>query len=219
MEDRKINISTAGVPKDGVPELFVYVDEVIGDCIIDAKYWGTDNFMGRQVIGYDRPLVVMSREAADACVKAADILRKQGFLMKIFDAYRPQKAVDDFVCWGKDVEDIRRKPVHYPDVDKKEVFKLGYIAVKSGHTRGSAVDLTVVDIKTHQEADMGSIFDFMGARSHLDAEGLTETQKTNRAVLNSAMTACGFEAYAYEWWHFSLKNEPYPDKYFDFSIR
>ena len=214
-----MNISTAAIPKDGVPELFVYVDEVIEDCIIDAKYWGTDNLVGRQVAGYDRPLAVMSLEAANACVKAADILRKRGFIMKIFDAYRPQRAVDDFVNWAEDEEDIRRKPIHYPDVNKKDFFELGYVMKKSGHTRGSAVDLTIVNMKTRQELDMGSIFDFMGPRSHLDAKGLTKTQKSNRNILSDAMTQCGFAAYAYEWWHFSLKDEPYPGMYFDFSIR
>ena len=214
-----MNTSTAGVPKDGISELFVYVDEVIEDCIIDPKYWGTDNYVGRQIIGYDRPLVVASRDAADACAKAADILRKRGFLMKIFDAYRPQKAVEDFANWINDAEDIRRKPIHYPNIDKKDFFKLGYVAKKSGHTRGSSVDLTIVDMKTHQEVDMGSIFDFMDPRSHLDAKGLTKGQKANRAILCDAMTACGFEPYAYEWWHFILKDEPYPGMYFDFSIR
>jgi len=214
-----MNISTAGVPKDGAPELFTYVDEVIEDCIIDSKYWGTDNFIGRQVAGYDRPLVLISHEAADACAKAADILRKSGFLMKIFDAYRPQRAVDDFIKWVEDEEDIRRKPIHYPDVDKKDFFELGYVAKKSGHTRGSAIDLTIVDMETHLELDMGSIFDFMGPRSHLDAKGLTKVQMSNRAILSDAMTKCGFAVYAYEWWHFSLKDEPYPGMYFDFSIR
>ena len=175
--------------------------------------------MGRQVVGYGRPLVVISKHAADACVLAADILRKRGFLMKIFDGYRPQRAVDDFMRWAEDVEDVRRKPIHYPDVDKKDFFKLGYIAEKSGHTRGSAVDLTIVDMKTHQELDMGSIYDFLGPLSHLDAEGITKIQESNRAILGDVMTACGFEPYAYEWWHFILKDEPWPDTYFDFSIK
>ncbi|GHS95194.1 D-alanyl-D-alanine dipeptidase [Synergistales bacterium] len=214
-----MNVSTLRVPKDGLMESFVYVDEVIEDSIIDAKYWGTDNFIGRRIDGYDRPLVVMSGDAANACAKVADILRGRGFLLKIFDAYRPQKAVNDFVRWAEDTGDICRKPIHYPEVDKRDFFKLGYVAKKSGHTRGSAVDLTVVDIKTRQELDMGTIFDFMGPRSHLDAKDLTELQKANRAILSEAMQSCGFETYAYEWWHFSLKNEPHPNEYFDFPIR
>jgi D-alanyl-D-alanine dipeptidase len=130
--------------------------------------------------------------------------------------------VDDFVRWAEDAEDIRRKPIHYPEVDKKDLFKLGYIAKRSGHTRGSAVDLTVVDGRTRQELDMGTIFDFMGARSHVVTEGrtkITSAQEDNRSLLRDAMTASGFEPYAWEWWHFSLKDEPYPDTYFDFPVR
>ena len=152
-----MNTSTAGIPKAGLPEGFVYIDELIEDCIIDAKYAGTDNFMGRPAAGYEQPLVVMSRELADCCIKAADTLRKQGYIMKFFDAYRPQSAVDDFCRWGEDLKDIRRKSVHYPNIDKAEIFDQGYIARRSGHTRAKAVDLTIVDMHTHQELDMGSI--------------------------------------------------------------
>ena len=109
--------------KAGLPEGFVYIDELIEDCIIDAKYAGTDNFMGRPAAGYEQPLVVMSRELADCCIKAADTLRKQGYIMKFFDAYRPQSAVDDFCRWGEDLNDIRRKSVHYPNIDKAEIFR------------------------------------------------------------------------------------------------
>jgi D-alanyl-D-alanine dipeptidase len=214
-----MNVSTAGVSKDGLPDGFVYIDELIGDCIVDAKYQGTDNFIGRRIEGYERPLAVMSREAAASCVRVADALRGKGYLLKIYDACRPQRAVDDFVRWAADVDDIRRKPVHFPHVDKKDFFDLGYVAEKSGHTRGSAVDLTLVDAKTYQELDMGSIFDFMDPRSHIAAEGLTTLQGANRAILRDAMVACGFETYEYEWWHFSLKDEPWPDTYFDFPIR
>jgi D-alanyl-D-alanine dipeptidase len=214
-----MNLSTAGVAKDGLPEGFVYIDELIGDCIVDAKYWGTDNFIGRRIEGYERPLAVMSREAAECCARVADILRGKGYILKIYDACRPQRAVDDFVRWAADLDDIRRKPVHFPRVDKQDFFALGYVAEKSGHTRGSAVDLTLVDARTHQELDMGSIFDFMDPRSHIVAEGLTDRQEANRAILRDAMTVRGFEPYEYEWWHFSLKNEPWPDTYFDFPIR
>lgn len=123
-----MNTSTVGIPKAGLPEGFVYIDELIEDCIIDAKYAGTDNFMGRPAAGYEQPLVVMSRELADCCIKAADTLRKQGYIMKFFDAYRPQSAVDDFCRWGEDLKDIRRKSVHYPNIDKAEIFDQGYIA-------------------------------------------------------------------------------------------
>jgi D-alanyl-D-alanine dipeptidase len=213
-----MNISTTGISKDGLPEGFVYIDDLIEDAIIDAKYWGTDNFIGRQIDGYEHALVVMSSQAADCCVRAAEFLRKQGYFMKIYDSYRPQRAVDDFVRWAADVEDIRRKPVHYPHVDKKDFLARGYVAEKSGHTRGSAVDLTLVDMETYQELDMGSIFDFMDPRSHIVAEGLSERQEANRSILRRAMTGCGFLTYEYEWWHFYLENEPYPETYFDFPV-
>jgi len=208
-----------GVPKAGLPEGFVYIDERIEDCILDAKYWGTDNFLGRPVAGYAQPLVVMSAEAAHACVQAAELLRRQGYIMKLFDAYRPQRAVDDFIAWVGDFSDQRRKRIHYPNVNKADMFELGYLARRSGHSRGSSVDLSLVDAATWQELDMGSIFDFMDVRSHIITPGLTARQEQNRAILREAMTACGFETYSCEWWHFNLIAEPHPDTYFDFPIR
>ena len=215
-----MNQSTVCIPKaHELPEGFVYIDELIEDCIIDAKYAGTDNFMGRPADGYEQPLVVMTKEAAEGCVKAADILRKQGYLMKFYDAYRPQRAVDDFCRWGEDDADQRRKPVHYPNVEKKTMFEFGYIATKSGHTRGRAVDLTLVDSKTHQELDMGSIFDYMDERSWPSNTDITPLQQKNRAILRDAMLASGFKPIMSEWWHFNVDPEPYPDTYFDFPIR
>jgi D-alanyl-D-alanine dipeptidase len=214
-----MNVCTGGIPKDGLPEGFVYIDDLIEDCVIDQKYWGTDNFAGCQIDGYDRPLVIMTTEAAVGCVKAADNLRKQGFLVKFFDAYRPQRAVNHFMRWGADRNDMRRKPIHYPFVDKAKVFELGYVAEKSAHTRGAAVDLTLVDMKTYLELDMGTIFDFMDPRSHADARGLSPVQEQNRRVLRGAMENSGFVQYPYEWWHYNIAKEPYPDTYFDFPIR
>ena len=214
-----MNISTSCIPKAGLPEGFVYIDDLIEDCIIDAKYAGTDNFMGRPADGYEQPLVVMCAQLAQACVKAADILRKQGYLLKFYDAYRPQRAVDDFCRWGDDPADQRRKPIQYPNEEKLAMFDKGYIARKSGHTRAKAVDLTLVDMTTHQELDMGSIFDYMDDRSHHGAKGLTPWQEANRNILKDAMLAVGLELFEDEWWHYSLNPEPYPDTYFDFPIR
>lgn len=135
-----MNLSTVCVPKAReLPEGFVYLDEWIEDCIIDAKYAGTDNFMGRPAAGYEQPLVVASRQVAEGCVKAAEILRRQGYVLKVFDAFRPQRAVDDFCRWGEDGEDQRRKPIQYPDIEKLKMFDEGYIARKSTHTRGCSV--------------------------------------------------------------------------------
>ncbi len=214
-----MNVSTKGIPKKGLPKGFQYVDDVVPDCVVDAKYAGTDNFLGRPVDGYTAPLVVVTDEAAQRLVKAAEVLRRQGYIMRFYDSYRPQRAVDDFMRWGADAEDYRRKPIHYPHVDnKKDMFALGYICEKSGHTRGCAVDLSIMDMNTHQELDMGSIFDYMDERSHHGAAGLTPQQEKNRAILRDAMCANGFKLYNEEWWHYIVDPEPYPDTYFDFPI-
>lgn len=214
-----MNWSTHGIVKAGLPAGFAYIEDVIGDCIVDAKYAGTDNFMGRPAVGYEAPLVVASCEAAEACARAADLLRAQGYLLKVFDGFRPRRAVEDFARWAASPDEERRKPIQYPNVDKRDMFALGYIAEKSGHSRGSSIDLTLVDMHTHQELDMGSIFDYMDPRSHHGAAGLTDAQERNRAILRDAMCACGFVLYQEEWWHYNLKVEPYPDTYFDFPIR
>ncbi len=213
-----MNQSTKGIFKKGLPEGFLYVDEVIEDCIVDAKYAGTDNFLGRPAAGYNAPLVVVAQEAAEPLAKVAAIFREKGYLMKFYDAYRPQRAVDDFVRWGADAEDDRRKPVHFPNVPKAEMFAQGYIATRSGHTRACAVDLTLVDAATMQELDMGSIFDFMDERSHHGAPGLTPAQEANRRLLCEVMCANGFRSFKSEWWHYALTPEPHPNTYFDFPV-
>jgi D-alanyl-D-alanine dipeptidase len=150
---------------------------------------------------------------------ASDALKKQGYVIEIFDAYRPQSAVDHFKRWAKDLGATEMKPYYYPNVEKSELFTLGYIAEKSAHSRGAAVDLTIVDMMSGQELDMGSAFDFFGEVSHSEhTEGLTKEQINNRLILRKAMTENGFKPLAEEWWHFSLENEPYPNTYFDFPI-
>jgi D-alanyl-D-alanine dipeptidase len=215
-----MNRTTQGVEKAReLPDGFVYLDEWIEDSIIDAKYAGCDNFMGRPAVGYEKPLVVASRQVAEGCVAAADILRERGYLLKFFDSYRPQRAVNDFCRWGEDVSDQRRKSIHYPNIDKAAVFIDGYVAHRSTHTRGCAVDLTLVERESGREVDMGTIFDFMDPASWPDSAAVTQRQHQNRYLLREVMLSCGFAPMVNEWWHFSVDPEPYPDTYFDFPIR
>jgi D-alanyl-D-alanine dipeptidase len=171
------------------------------------------------VDGYEAPKAVLTEEAAQALKKAADTLYEQGFYIKIFDAYRPQSAVNHFIRWAKDLDDIKMKEEYYPDLDKSVLFELGYIAEKSGHSRGSTVDLTLVEISTGKELDMGSGFDFFGEISNHGTDLITEEQEKNRNILRDAMVDAGFEVYPEEWWHYKLMDEPYPDTYFDFPVK
>ncbi|MFY9494487.1 MAG: M15 family metallopeptidase [Limnochordia bacterium] len=201
-----------------LPEGFVYVTDVIETAQLDMRYYGDYNFVGRRIPGYEAPVAILTEEAAAALKVAADILAEQGYYIKIFDAYRPQRAVDSFVSWAKDLEDQKMKDLFYPDVDKSKLFELGYIAEKSGHSRGSTVDLTLVEIATGREVDMGSGFDFFGPISHHGTDLITPEQEANRNILRDAMVAAGFNIYPEEWWHYTLKNEPYPNEYFDFEV-
>lgn len=202
-----------------LPEGFVYVTDVIETAQLDMRYYGDYNFVGRRIPGYEAPVAILTEEAAAALKVAADILAEQGYYIKIFDAYRPQRAVDSFVSWAKDLEDQKMKDLFYPDVDKSKLFELGYIAEKSGHSRGSTVDLTLVEIATGREVDMGSGFDFFGPISHHGTDLITPEQEANRNILRDAMVAAGFNIYPEEWWHYKLKDEPYPDGYFNFEVK
>ena len=143
----------------------------------------------------------------------------QGYRLKVFDAYRPQRAVNHFIRWAEDIEDTRMKPFFYPDVDKSLLFELEFICAKSSHSRGSTVDLTLFDVNTGREVDMGGTFDWFGEKSYPFYEDITDEQKSLRAVLREAMTDAGFKPFPTEWWHFTLEAEPYPDTYFDFPVR
>lgn len=212
-------INLASEEENGIPEGFVYVDELIPDAILEVRYYSTDNFVGSRVDGYLAPKVILTIEATKALAAVADELRQQGLALKIFDGYRPQQAVNHFIRWVADVEDEKMKYKYYPEVDKKELFSLGYIAKKSGHSRGSTVDLTLIDINTGEELDMGSGFDYFGEISHHNTNMINEQQMQNRAILREVMEKYGFVAYSGEWWHYTLKNEPYPDTYYDFPVQ
>jgi D-alanyl-D-alanine dipeptidase len=201
-----------------LPEGFVYVTDVVETAQLEIRYYGDNNFVGAPVDGYEAPVAILTEEAAAALKVAADILDEQGYYIKVFDAYRPQRAVDHFVRWAADLEDQKMKGIFFPQVDKSRLFELGYIAEKSGHTRGSVVDLTLVYKDTGEEVDMGSGFDFFGEISHHGTDLITPEQAANRSILRDAMVAAGFAPYPEEWWHYSLVGEPYPDTYFDFPV-
>ncbi len=198
---------------------FVPVSEAAPDVILEIRYYSTYNFIGSRIDGYEEPIALLTREAASALRAVSDEMVKQGYRLKVYDAYRPQMAVAHFMRWALDAKDARMKEFFYPDLEKEKLFPLGFIAEHSGHSRGSTVDLTLFDMKNGKETDMGGPFDFFGERSHTDFAGVTAEQHANRLLLHEAMQAGGFKPLAEEWWHFTLKNEPYPDTYFTFPVR
>ena len=208
------------LPKDEAAAAadFVVVSQVIPDAILEIRYHSTFNFVGDRIDGYDEPCALLTREAALALKEASDDLMAQGYRIKIYDAYRPQDAVNHFVRWAKDLGDTRMKAYFYPEVDKSQLFSSGYIAKRSGHSRGSTVDITLFDLSTGKDADMGGTFDYFGDASHYEYKKLTPEQKNNRLILRKAMTAHGFKPISTEWWHFTLIDEPYPDTYFNFPV-
>ena len=198
---------------------FVSVSDVIPDALLDVRYYTTYNFVGDRIDGYEQPVVLMTKEAAAALQHVNRDIRAQGLRLVIYDAYRPQRAVDHFVRWAEDVSDTRMKAIFYPEVDKADLFERGFIAKRSGHSRGSTVDLTLLDENSGMLLDMGGPFDFFGELSHPDFAGVTTELHANRMLLRDAMVTHGFRPLSTEWWHFTLVNEPYPDTYFDFPVR
>lgn len=198
---------------------FVVLSDVVPDIIQEIRYYSTYNFVGDRIRGYEEPCALMTKEAAVALKEVADDLRAKGYRLKVFDAYRPQMAVDNFVEWAKDLKDTRMKKYFYPELNKDVLFPQGYIAENSGHSRGSTIDLTLFDMSTGKEVDMGGTFDYFGELSHPDYKGnLTKKQLANRKILRDAMLRHGFKPLDTEWWHFTLKNEPYPNTYFTFPV-
>ena len=210
---------------------FVDLGEAVPDAILEIRYYSTYNFVGTRIDGYLEPVALMTRRAADSLRAVSDDLKRQGFRLKIFDAYRPQRAVDHFVRWARDPRDTAMCYCFYRDVPKSQLFAQDYIASKSGHSRGSTVDLTLVDMTTGKEVDMGGRFDWMSPTSHPDyggdpatgrytgAQGVSSEQFANRMLLRRAMLRHGFRPLYSEWWHFTLCGEPFPDRYFDFPVK
>ncbi|MYW92927.1 D-Ala-D-Ala dipeptidase VanX [Amycolatopsis rubida] len=197
---------------------FAFLDEIAPGIRWDAKYATWDNFTGKPVEGYLANRIVGTHALCGALHSAQDKAATLGFGLLIWDGYRPQRAVDCFLRWAKQPEDGRKKRQHYPNLNRAEMFENGYVATKSGHTRGSTADLTLYRLDTGELVPMGGGFDLMDAVSHHGARGLTAAEAANRQHLRSIMEDCGFAAYESEWWHYTLKDEPYPDTYFDFLV-
>jgi len=187
--------------------------------LVDMRYYGSENFTGRPVAGYEAPVCLLSPQAADALAAAALRAREMGFRLKVFDCYRPVRAVADFAAWARDPSDQARKADYYPAIDKSRLFELGYIAERSGHSRGSTVDLTLVDAATGEEVDMGTPYDLFDTRSWPEDVRVSQTAQGNRLRLQALMQAAGFRPLREEWWHFTLVGEPYPDTYLDVPVR
>lgn len=197
---------------------FVFVDEFVPGIRWDAKYATWDNFTGKPVDGYLAHRIVGTKALCAALETAGEKAASLGFGLLLWDGYRPQRAVECFVRWSRQPEDGRTKSRHYPNISRAEMFEKGYVAARSGHSRGSTVDLTLYDLATGDLAPMGGGHDLMDPLSHHGASGITEDEMRNRQHLRSVMDACGFSSYDSEWWHYTLKDEPYPADYFDFPI-
>ena len=197
---------------------FVLLSEAVPDAILEIRYYSTYNFVGDRIDGYEEPTALLTKEAAAALKEVSDDVIAQGYRLKIYDAYRPQKAVDHFMRWAEDFEDARMKEYFYPNLEKDQLFPLGYIDAHSGHSRGSTVDLTLFDMKTEKEVDMGGTFDWFGELSHPDYTDITQEQYDNRMILRETMIKHGFRPLPTEWWHFTLDKEPYPDTFFTFPV-
>lgn len=215
--------SVAGVVAgtSNMPDGFVYLSDIDPGISVSLRYYTSDNFLGQPVRGYLAPKCIMTRPAALALKKIQEELKPFGLGLKVFDAYRPQQAVDHFVAWAKNLDDIRMKPAYYPNVEKQNLFRDGYIASKSAHSRGSTVDLTIISLVNppHAELDMGSGFDFFGPESWPDHPNLTPAQRSHRMLLQMLMKKHGFEPYDKEWWHFRLMDEPFPATWFNFPVQ
>ncbi len=230
------NVKTTNTEDDS--SQFVTLTDVVPDAILEIRYFGTYNFVGARVDGYLQPTALLTHEAADSLRAVSDDVKAMGYRLKIFDAYRPQCAVDHFVRWAENIPDTLMRQYFYPDLDKSVLFDQEYICAKSGHTRGSTIDLTLFDMQLEKEVDMGGTFDWFGPESHPDFCGNPETseytgdnskspvgrsitaeQFENRMILRSAMMRHGFKPFDTEWWHFTLNNEPFPDTYFNFPVQ
>ena len=200
-----------------LPPDFVYINDIDESIKIDLRYSTTNNFTGHIIEGYKSNMAIISYAAAKSLVQVQNDLKKKNLSLKIFDAYRPQMSVNYFIKWSNNLADTINKSLYYPKIKKPQLFPMGYIAERSGHSRGSTVDLTIIDNKTNKELDMGTLYDFFGPESSTDFSNITDNQMSNRLLLLKVMTKNGFKNYPMEWWHYTLVSEPF-DSYFNFVI-
>ena len=198
---------------------FVVLDDAVPEVMVEPRYYTSYNFIGERIRGYEEPVAMVTKETAAALQGVIKELAPLGYTLKVYDAYRPQMAVDHFVEWARNLNDVRMKNYFYPEEIKANLFSHGYIATRSGHSRGSTVDVTLYDVRNDCDVDMGGTFDYFGYRSHPDYPYITEQQKQNRNLLRSVMLRHGFRGIDTEWWHFTLNNEPYPRVYFNFAVK
>jgi len=204
--------------KQTLPEGFVYAKTVIPDLDVELRYFTTNNFVGDTIDGYKANVLILTAATAEKLKLVQDELQQENLCLKVYDGYRPQRAVNHFIRWARDLNDTINKSQFYPDVNKRNLFKAGYIASRSGHSRGSTLDLTITNGETGEPLDMGSPYDFFGEQSWVDYKAITEQQKANRQLLQSIMLKHNFRNYPKEWWHFTLRWEPFPKTYFDFEV-
>lgn len=204
--------------KQTLPEGFVYAKTIIPDLDVELRYYTTNNFVGDTIDSYKSNNLIITKAAAEKLKLVQDELQQQNLCLKIYDGYRPQGAVNHFIRWARDLNDTLNKQEFYPEVNKRNLFKAGYIATRSGHSRGSTIDLTITNGETGEPLDMGSPYDFFGEKSWVDYKGITEKQKANRQLLQTVMLKHNFRNYPKEWWHFTLRWEPFPETYFDFEV-
>jgi D-alanyl-D-alanine dipeptidase len=204
---------------DQRPDSFVDAARVAPGLLVEARYAGAHNFVGRPIEGYEKPICYLTKPAAAALAQVVADLEPRGLTIKVFDCYRPERAVAHFARWARNLGDVKMKPEFYPHVDKSTLFRDGYIAARSGHSRGSTADLTLARRTDGKELDMGTPFDFFSPRSWPSSPSVSSEAKENRALFAIAMRRRGFRAYPREWWHFTLAHEPFPDTYFDFPVK
>ena len=211
-----------GVPSvsstSDLPQSFILMSAYLPTVVFDIRYAGVNNFVGGKITGYEQPLCFLTQKTAVALKAVQEELDQKGYRLKIFDCYRPQRAVNHFVEWAKQPDDPKMKKQYYPNEEKSKLIEKGYIAEKSGHSRGSTVDLTLVQKSTSLELDMGTPFDYFDPRSATLTSSVQGQAKQNRLLLKNVMEKHGFENYAKEWWHYTLKDEPFKNRYFDVVI-